>query len=182
VDGIGMYVGGTSSGAGGTGLLIVSNEGIVEVLGVPNTSGLVHVYPSGTLTGNSTISATNGTTIEGTIAPSGVDGTLTIGGDLTFSGQAATLECNVRQYDDPTIPQVAVSGAADLGTASRVSVTMTGDFSSAGNHYILLHATGGLTRTFLTVSIKYPTDETWAPQITYDANNVYLDRIYNSNP
>jgi T5SS/PEP-CTERM-associated repeat protein len=182
VDGIGMYVGGTSSGAGGTGLLIVSNEGIVEVLGVPNTSGVVHVYPSGTLTGNSTISATNGTTIEGTIAPYGVEGTLTIGGDITFSGQAATLECNVRPYDDPTIPQVAVSGAADVGTLSRVSVTMTGDFSSAANHYILLHAADGLRGSFLTVSIKYPTDETWAPKITYDGNNVYLDRIYNSNP
>ena len=54
--------------------MTVTNGGLVTADGV-------HVYPSGTLTGNAKVSTTSGTTVEGTLSP---NWTLTIGGDLTF--------------------------------------------------------------------------------------------------
>jgi T5SS/PEP-CTERM-associated repeat protein len=175
----GMYVGGTKSGPGGTGLLIVNNQGIVEALGVPNSPGVVHVYQSGTLTGNSTVVATNGTTIEGTIAPPGRYDTLTIGGDLTIAsntlGSAPTMQCTVTYGDPPTTPQIFVSGAASLGPGSRVSVTMTGTAFIPGTRYMLLHSDGSLNGTFSTHPITYdPNNQCFTPVITYDAHNVYL--------
>jgi fibronectin-binding autotransporter adhesin len=80
-----LYVGGTINGAGGTGLLTVTNSASV-------TAASIHVYPSGTLTGNSTVSTTNGIIVDGTI--SRIVGTLTIGGDLRFRGQrGSTAAC-----------------------------------------------------------------------------------------
>ena len=50
---------------------------------------------------------------------------------------------------------------------------MTGTFTP-GTTYTLLHADGGLTNTFSSVSIRYPTNQCFTPVVTYDANNVYL--------
>lgn len=179
-----LWIGGGSGGSGGTGLLSVFNGGTV-VVQPPSHAGNIIIWPSGTLTGNGTVvgdSPLFQTTIQGTIAPTG--GTLTIYSDLTFTsvtpGSAPTMECTVTAQDVPTTPKVSVSGAATL--TGRISVTMTGDFSFAPTRYTLLRATNGVSGSFSVVSIKYPTGETWAPRITYDANNVYLDRIFNSNP
>ncbi len=156
-----LFVGGTNSSAGGTGLLTVTNDGMVNAVNV-------HVYESGTLTGNGTVTATSGTTVEGTLTPSG--GTLAIVGDLTFSGHAATLECSIVPSGADNI---TVSGAASL-TGARISVTMTGTFT-AGTTYTLLQASGGLNSTrFAIVSIKGASGNCFTPTITYDDNHVYL--------
>jgi T5SS/PEP-CTERM-associated repeat protein len=178
----GMYVGGTKSGPGGTGLLIVNNYGIVEALGAPNSPGVVHVYQSGTLAGDSGSSwvvATNGTTIEGTIAPPGGYNTLTIFGDLTIASNtvssAPTMQCTVSDGDPTYTPQISVSGAASLGPGSRVSVTMTGTAFIPGTRYMLLHSDGSLNGTFSIHPITYdPNNQCFTPVITYDAHNVYL--------
>ena len=171
-SGVGIYVGGTNTGAGGFGLLSITNGGAVN-------AASVYVWKSGTLTGNGTVSTTNGTTIEGTVSPS--SGTLTIGGDLFLKG-GATTQCNVTPQDNPTSPHVSVSGQMSLD--GRLSVTMTGDFSSVPTRHTLLHANSVDPdhRFFFSMSIKYPTDQGWSPKITYDGGYIYLDRVYDVNP
>jgi T5SS/PEP-CTERM-associated repeat protein len=165
-----IYLGGTINSAGGIGLLSVTNSATV-------TATSVHVYPSGTLTGNSTVSTTNGMTVEGTI--SRTVGTLTIGGDLTFAGSAAAMQCSVTPQD---LNQVDVSVLATATLTGRLSVTMTGNFTP-GTRFTLLHTAAGRGNTFFSsVSITYPTGQGFTPVITYDANNVYLYLTPNTGP
>jgi T5SS/PEP-CTERM-associated repeat protein len=164
-----LYVGGTINGAGGTGLLTVTNGGTVT------SSGIVQVYKSGTLTGNGTVSATNGTTIEGTLKPSG--GRLTVSGNLSFAGTAPVMQCNVVPS---SADNVDISGTASLG--GRLSVTMTGTFTP-GTTYTLLHAAAGRGNTFFSsVSITFPPGQGFTPQIIYDTNNVKLNLVANTGP
>jgi hypothetical protein len=173
-------VGGYNGNPGGTALLLVTNSGTV-------TAANVHVYGSGTLTGNAAVSTTNGTTVDGTLAPNGGGGTLTISGNLSLTSGAthATTQCNVTPQDPSTTPQVSVSGQVSLG--GLLSVTMTGDFSSAPTRFTLLYANSvnSLHNTFDFTSITYPTGHCWHPIITYDYTgghvHVYLDRVYDCN-
>ncbi|HZS55046.1 MAG TPA: hypothetical protein VFA65_11625, partial [Bryobacteraceae bacterium] len=175
-----LEVGGTINGPGGTGLLTVTNSATVN-------AGSVHVYPSGTLTGNSTVSTTSGTTVDGTVSPNGGGTTLTFdgAGGLQLNG-TATTKCNVTPQDPSTTPQVSVTGQVSLG--GRLSVTMTGDFTSAPTRFTLLNAgsVNSSHRTFDSTSITYPTNQCWTPQIDYVTDNdgkyhVYLDRIVCTN-
>jgi hypothetical protein len=175
VNGATLYVGGTINGQGGTGLLTVTNGGTVS-------AGGVYLYKSGTLTGNGTVSTTttSGTTIEGTLEPSGTppNATLSIsgtGGLLLHSG--ATTLCNVVPSGADNV-QVSATAALD----GRLSVTMTGTFTCGTTRYALLHAGSTLTGSFSSVSITYPTNQGFTPQITYDyvGNNVYLDLVFNN--
>jgi hypothetical protein len=173
-----LEVGGTINGEGGTGLLTITNSATL-------TAGSVHVWKSGTVTGNSSITTTSGMTVDGTVAPSGGGGTLTLVGDLHLKA-GATTQCKVIPQDPSTTPQVSVSGQVSLG--GRLSVTMSGDFSSAPTRFTLLYAdsVNSLHRTFDSESITYPTGQgCWIPQITYDYTgghvHVYLDRVYNCN-
>jgi T5SS/PEP-CTERM-associated repeat protein len=165
----GLYVGGVNGSPGGTGLLTLSNGGKVSVANV-------YVYQSGTLTGNGRVGATNGTTLEGTLSP---NWTLTINGDLTFTGTAATMQCNVTPGNVGN--DAEVTGTATLN--DKLSVTMTGDFTSGPNRFTLLHADGALFGQFSSQSITYPTNQGFTPKITYDydRNNVYLDLVFNQN-
>jgi T5SS/PEP-CTERM-associated repeat protein len=157
-----IYLGGTINGAGGTGLLTVTNSATV-------TATSVHVYTSGTLTGNSSVTTTNGTTVEGTIEPS--SGRLAIGGDLTFATSSALMECNVV----PTsADNVYVSGGGATLTG-KLKVRMTGTFTP-GTTYTLLHADNTLNNTqFSTYSITFPPGQGWQPVISYDTNTVKLN-------
>lgn len=179
-----LNIGMNSSGEnGGTALLSVSDYGLVVVYNFSSEHPAVLVGPSGTLTGNGIVEMRGGSSsvmeIRGTIAPTGR--TLTIGGDLTFNGTSA-MQCNVTQQDNATSPQVSVLGQVSLD--GRLSVTMTGDFSSAPTRYTLLSASSRDPNHpfFFSVSIKYPTAGGWTPHITYDGGYVYLDRVYDLNP
>jgi T5SS/PEP-CTERM-associated repeat protein len=166
VNGATLYVGGTLNGAAGTGLLTVTNGGTVT------TGSDVHVYKSGTLTGNSTVNVNSG---SGTVA---IDGgtlepnwTLTVNGNLRFvSNTNATMQCSV-------IPSNTGNDAEVTGTANlddKLLVTMTGNFTP-GTTYTLLYADTALNGTFSGgVSINYPTCECFKPVIQYDAHSVKL--------
>lgn len=181
VYGVGIYVGGTNTAAGGTGLVSVTNGGSVSAVSV-------YVWGSGTLTGNGTVNVNVGsgtTTFDGTLAPNGGGTTLTFVGSLQLNGAAAT-QCKVTPQDPSSTPQVSVTKQVSLG--GRLSVTMTGDFSSAPTRFTLLHADSVAMghRTFDSTSITYPTGQgCWVPQITYDYTgghvSVYLDRVYTCN-
>jgi T5SS/PEP-CTERM-associated repeat protein len=171
-------VGGDNQTLGGVALLSLTNDSSVS-------AGNVHVFKSGTLTGNATVSTTNGTSVDGTLAPNGGGGTLTIGGNLSF-GSLGTMQCKVTPQDPSTTPQLSVS--AQVSLQGRLSVTMTGDFSSAPTRFTLLYADtfDSIHRKFDSQSITYPTGQgCWAPQITYDYTgghvHIYLDRVFNCN-
>ena len=158
-----LRVGGILNGGGGTGLLTITNGGLV-------TADSVHVYPSGTLTGNAKVSTTSGTTVEGTLSP---NWTLTIGGDLTFSGPAITvptMQCNVTPANLNSV-DAEVTGRATL--TGHVSVTMTGTFTP-GTTYTLLNADVGVSGTFSTQSINFPPGQNFTPKIIYDTHQVKL--------
>lgn len=161
-------VGGYNDTPGGVALLSVTNGGSVS-------AASLHVYSSGTLTGNGTVSTTtSGTTVEGTLEPSGQ---LTIGGNLTFAGIAPTMQCNV-------VPASADNVNITSGTATlsgRLSVTMTGTFT-LGTQYTLLTTDLGRIGTFSSYSIKFPPGQNFSPQINYDANHVYLYLASNTGP
>ncbi len=157
-------VGGTTSGAGGTGLLSVTNGGTVSA----GTS--VHVWNSGTLSGNGTVNVNSGSgtaTDDGTLAP---NWTLTTTGNLTFGNAAATMQCNVIPGNLGSV-DAEVSGTATL--TGIVSVTMTGTFTP-GTRFTLLHTSGGRNGKFSSQSINFPTGQGFTPTITYDTNDVYL--------
>jgi hypothetical protein len=131
------------------------------------------VWKSGTVTGNGTVSTTNGpTTIEGTLEPS--SGTLTIGGNLTFITSGSNSPLMLSNVVPASADNVYVSGGA-ASLTGRLKVRMTGTFT-AGMTYTLLHCDGALTGSFSSVSINYPTNQCFTPVITYDyvGNNVYL--------
>jgi len=159
-----LNVGGNNTTAGGTGLLTVKSGGVV-------TAASVHTYPSGTLTGNGTITvnspSTPVVTIDGTLTPS--NGMLTVNGNLTFSS-SATMESHIVPA---SADSVSVSGAASL--AGKISVALTGTTFTAGTTYTLLHSDAGLGNTqFQFVSIKGGSGNCFTPVITYDAHNVKL--------
>lgn len=178
--GNGLDVGGDHNGAGGTGLLTVTNAAKV-------TTVSAHLWASGTVTGNATVSTTNGTVVDGTVAPNGGGTTLTFDGDGALQlNSGATTQCNVTPQDPSTTPQVSVTGQVSLG--GRLSVTMTGDFSSAPTRFTLLNAgsVNSSHRKFDSTSITYPTNQCWTPQIDYVTDNngqyhVYLDRLVCTN-
>jgi hypothetical protein len=133
------------------------------------TAASVAVHTSGTLTGNGTVSG--GTTIYGTLAPG--PGRLTISsGNLTFSsseGSTPLMESNVTPTSQDNV--YVSAGAATL--TGKLSVKMTGNFTS-GTTYTLLHAANGLNATrFSSVSITYPC-ECFTPTIQYTAHDVNL--------
>jgi T5SS/PEP-CTERM-associated repeat protein len=163
-------VGGDQVTTGGIGLMSVTNGGTVS-------AATVRVFGSGTLTGNGTVTVASGSgtaTFEGTLAPSGQ---LTISGNLTFDSTAATMQSNVVPAG---ADNVSVSGTATL--TGRLSVTMTGTFTCGTTRYTLLHSQGVLSSFFSSVSISYPTNQGFTPQITYDyvGNHVYLDLVFNN--
>lgn len=145
-------VGGDNGSPGGVAPLSVTNGATVS-------AGNAHVYKSGTLTGNGTVSTTSGAIIDGTLKP---NGTLTVGGDLTLTGPA-TMQCNVTSS---SWDRVEVSGTAALN--GKLSVTLTGFFTG---DFPLLHASG-LTGSFSSLSATYT--GCLAPSIVYDRANGYV--------
>jgi T5SS/PEP-CTERM-associated repeat protein len=167
VTGGNMYVGGTAA-TDGTGLLTLSDTSTV-------TAASAHVYSTGTLSGKGTVSVNSGSgtaTVDGTLSP---NWTLTISGNLLFSGTSPLMQCNVTPANSGN--DAHVTGTATL--TGRLSVTMTGTFSSGTNRYTLLYAEGGRIGTFGSQSITYDTSQGFTPSITYDANHVYLDLTWN---
>jgi hypothetical protein len=131
MSGITLYVGGTINGAAGTGVLTVTNGGVV-------TAANVHLYKSGTLAGNGKVSTPNGgaTTVEGTLAP---NWTLTIDGDLMFTGPGSLMQCTVTSANLNNV-DAHVTGTAGLNGILSVTVNSAGDFT-------LLHADLGFGGT-----------------------------------
>jgi hypothetical protein len=179
-----LCVGGIGSGIsgidGGTGLLSITNGGLVysSTSGIP--AGWVGI--SGTLTGNNIFAAGAGNfngrlfLVNGTLAPSK---SLRIDANLNLSPPATTV-CDVTPQD-VNIVNLAVAGTAILH--GRLQVTMTGSGFTPGARFTLLHAGDGLfnqTTFDGGISITYRClpciSSLFTPVIQYDhaGGNVYL--------
>lgn len=173
----GSFIEGQGDDPGGIALLTVTNGGLVDVYNPANQTS-VKVGPSGTLTGNGTITThcvagkalSYVTAIQGTLAPTG---TLTITQDLAFSS-SGTMLCHVTQGN---ADMISVGDIAYLD--GHLTVIMTGTFNNSITRYTLLQASNGLnSTTFGSVSITYPTGHGFVPNISYDTTHVYLNLVF----
>jgi hypothetical protein len=185
----GVYIGCTApctptNGQGGTGLLDVGSNSLVEVEGNNVDAPGVNVGLSGTLSGSGLVYLLFGSTqlsdtvnVYGTLAPTGTL-TMQVQGQLALQPQASTnFHVTTQTNDFVNVLQVnSVGGSVALG--GRVSVTMTGSTFTPGMRFHLLHADGGRGTTyFRSESITHGINNACIkPTIQYDdsANNVDL--------
>jgi fibronectin-binding autotransporter adhesin len=130
-------------------------------------SSSVSIASSATLSGTGKVGTTT-VASGGTLAPGAgtTPGTLTISGNLTLASGADFADAVT-----PTAASLAsVSGAASINGAVVTSIT-PGAYSF-GQRFPILTATGGVSGTF-TPLLGIPA--TLKGQLSYDANNVYLN-------
>jgi T5SS/PEP-CTERM-associated repeat protein len=156
-----LFVGGSPPhGAGGTGTLHVEDGGTVSAANLT-------VYRPGAVSGSGSIATNAGTTIEGTLAP---DHTISFSGNLIFNDVNATM---VSTVTPTTADNIVVGGAATLG--GHLSVTLSGGPFQVGTQYTLLEAGGGLNgTTFCSISMTFPPNQGFHPEVMYDADHVYV--------
>ncbi|WP_249779079.1 autotransporter domain-containing protein [Bradyrhizobium sediminis] len=166
----------------GTGNLILSgvntftgttviNGGTLSVNGSIVSSSSVTVNAGGTLGGNGIVGDTliNG----GTLAPGNSVGLLTVQGSLAFTAASSYLvEISGANSDRTNITGVATPGGATVNAVLLAGTIL--------KQYIVLNATGGVAGAFNPlVNVNVPN---FAPSLSYDANNVYLNFALNFNP
>ena len=114
----GLYIGGDTDGAGGTGLLNIGPGGTVE-------AGPVQIWSTGTLSGNGTL-VSGSVSNYGTIKPGGYIETLTIEGNLTMR-PGSTYEVDIDNSGNSDLLSITGDLSIDGGTVKAVSTeTVTG--------------------------------------------------------
>jgi hypothetical protein len=165
--GTALSIGGNAGGEGGTGLLHLDGGATVS-------AATLNIWSSGTLTGTGSITNSTTTTIQGTLVP---EQTISIAGNVTFGTTAST---------SVTVTPAGSSNVAIQGTVTlsgQLAVTLSDDPFTPGTQYTLLQAGGGLNdTTFASVNIDYPHGQGFIPQVTYDADHVYLYLAPNGTP
>lgn len=157
LSGVNTYTGATTVD-GGTlavnGSIASSSAVTVNSGGILGGTGIV---------GNATIAS------AGTLAPGNSIGTLTVSGNLAFTGGSFyAVEVSTTAAD-----RTNVSGAATLTGATVQAVAIPGSFRS--QTYTILNATSGFGGTqFAGLSVSGSFSPTRNPHLTYDLNNVYL--------
>lgn len=102
------------------------NDGVLIVNGTHSGGGAYTVNTNGTLGGNGNITTAAGVTVAGgTLAAGTSIGALTITGDLSFTG---ITEFNVEMNTTGTLSSdlVTVTGALDLGTGTKLELSVLG--------------------------------------------------------
>ncbi len=153
-----LSIGGNVSGPGGTGVLRVADGAAVS-------ASVVNIWNTGTMeAGDDASIATPTLSVDGTLRATG--GNVAVDGSLALT-PAATVVSNVGATD---AGRLTMTGSAALAG----QLVIHPDGAVAGTEYTLIEAAGGLgATTFAGVSLD-PPDPDLTPQITYDANHVYL--------
>jgi subtilase-type serine protease len=129
--------------------------------------GTMMVLDGGKLSGAGTV----GTTTIGSgaiLAPGNSIGTLNVNGDIRFdAGSIFQIEANP---SGPDSDRVNVTGKATLAGGSVVHVGPDGNFTP-DVAYTILSSAGGISGTFQGATSNFAFLN---PQLSYDANNVYL--------
>ena len=176
--GAGLFIGGNGSGAGGTGSVDVSGE--IEVTNRADAAA-VTVRGSGTLTGAGVVSMGGGSTglsktmnVAGTLSP-GVGLEIRGNLDLTFNGNTSNTIFHVTPTARDNIQVTNATGGGTATLGGRITVLMSGTFTSLPATYNLLHSETGLnSTTFDTESITLPGGGCIAAEISYDTHDVNL--------
>ena len=130
----GLYIGGDTDGAGGTGLLNIGPGGTVE-------ADPVQIWSTGTLSGNGTL-VSGSVSNYGTIKPGGYIETLTIEGNLTM-WPGSTYEVDIDNSGNSDLLSITGDLSIDGGTVKAVSTeTVTGT-----KQYTIINA-GSITGAF----------------------------------
>jgi len=130
----GLYIGGDTDGAGGTGLLNIGLGGTVE-------ADSVQIWSTGTLSGNGTL-VSGSVSNYGTIKPGGYIETLTIDGNLTMR-PGSTYEVDIDNSGNSDLLSITGDLSIDGGTVKAVSTeTVTGI-----KQYTIINA-GSITGAF----------------------------------
>ena len=130
----GLYIGGDSDGAGGTGLLNIGPGGTVE-------AGSVRIWSTGTLSGTGTL-VSGSVSNYGTIKPGGSMETLIIEGNLTMQ-PGSTYEVDIDNSGNSDLLSITGNLSIDGGTVKAVSTeTITGT-----KQYTIINA-GSITGAF----------------------------------
>lgn len=145
-------------GGSGTGILNVSNGGVVD--------GLVTVLTGGKLGGNGRV---GGIAVGpgGIVGPGNSIGTLNVNGNIGFlSGSIYQVEVNAAGQAD----RIVATGAAAL-TGGTVQVLAGAGSYALSTQYTILTAAGGVTGAFsnVTSNLAFLT-----PLLSYDADDVFL--------
>jgi outer membrane autotransporter protein len=119
--------------SGGT--LLVNGE-MAPYTPVPLTPLEVLVHTAGTLGGTGTITGDVVVSSGGTVAPGGSIGTLTIDGNYTHNAGTIALE-----VDGTSADRLDVTGTADLGDETDVTVTPIGVTENGDSHTVLTAGT-----------------------------------------
>ncbi|AWM01289.2 autotransporter domain-containing protein [Bradyrhizobium amphicarpaeae] len=156
----------TLTGTSTTTAIMTVNGGTLSVNGDITSTGGVTVNSGGTLGGIGTVSSTI-INAGGSLAPGNSIGTLTVSGNLTFSGASNY----VVEVSPGTADRTNVTGTATLaGTLRAIGI---GGTYTPGTQYTVLNAAGARSGTFSALAISGNFGIT-RPHIEYDANNVYL--------
>ncbi len=160
--GAGMWTLSGTAGAGLTGGFDVEN-GTLAVNG-SMTSAMFDVFSGARLQGGGTL---GGLAASGTVAPGNSIGTMHVSGDVSFSS-GSTFEVEV---DDTGLSDLLTAdGSATLTGGSVLAMPLPGNYPPS-YQYTILTATGGVTGAFDDVASS---SAFFSPELTYDANNVYL--------
>jgi autotransporter-associated beta strand protein len=138
------------------------NGGTLSVNGSIATSIALNVNNGGTVGGTGILPTTN-INAGGTLSPGNSPGTITIAGNLTFSTAATYLV----QVSGATADRTNVTGTAALAGTLQVAYLTSPIF---GQIYTILHADGGRSGTFSTVTSNSPVTTT----VTYTPTDVLL--------
>jgi outer membrane autotransporter protein len=124
-----LYIGGSNTGSGGSALLNVKDEGVVQAGNITNWS-------TGTIMGDGTLKADN-LTNKGVIKPGNSIGTLTIDGDMTIdSGSILEIEFDTTSDESD---KLLVTGNLEILEGSKVKALASG--TATGSHqYTIIDA------------------------------------------
>jgi uncharacterized protein with beta-barrel porin domain len=157
---------GTSSYAGPVNV----NGGTLVVDGDISSASTVTVNAGGTLGGNGIVG--NTTINGGVLAPSNSTGLLAVQGSLTFTAASSYMI----EVSPTNAGRTNVTGTATLGGATVNASFAAGSY--VARKYTILDATGGIVGSFgALVNSNLPS--TITPNLSYDANNVYLNIALN---
>ncbi|WP_188581654.1 autotransporter domain-containing protein [Azorhizobium oxalatiphilum] len=153
-----------------TGAVSVEQSVVTLVDGSTTTSPFT-VNSGGTIGGSATI---GGLTVNagGTAAPGYSPGTITVAGPVTFnSGSVYLVDVTPAGEHD----LITATGAVTLSSGASVAVNATPGRYEANSTVTILTTSSTLTGTFGSVSSNYAF---LAPELSYDAQNVYLTLVY----
>lgn len=155
ISGAGVFTTGTS----------VQN-GILRVNGTL-TSPTIAVGANGTLGGTGTI--VGAVTNNGNLAPGNSIGTLSITGNyIQATGSTYTVEVNRTGQSD----LLNVTGSVTILSGTTANVIAAPGFYTVGQRYTILHALGGVSGAYTTLTDNAPFVDF---ALSYDPNNVFLD-------